>query len=455
MTTQGLRDLLTAMQALDGPKTLILMSEGFGLTDDGMANELAALAAATRTSIYALKLDNQLFEITNSRAPVYEPLSVRNDGLEALDRRGARRAVHRQRHRQPAVREHRVRAVRVLPPRRPVGSGRPRRQVACDPHRCVAPRRDGADAPAAPERAGRPQPAAQSPRRDCRQLDRAAADVGAAAAHRHLRLAWTGAIQGATVDSCRRRQRLHRRAGARGSATSSRIGPASVIESPPAVQMAIAPVMNGVPGALQYSGGASLDPGEYTIKLAVAEGDRVGSVEHVVHASAGGSWRGQLSELMVGGPVGGGEIMRPTVGYTVSFGSLHGYLEAYGPHLEQVAAKYEIATAADEPGADGGRRARPGRWARSDPLHAGDAGRQAAAGRVRAPRHRDVQRPAAQDAHAAVRDRAARGVDDVSRRRGAAAAGEHRAVPAGRGNGADSSASAETTRCGRRSWTIS
>ena len=84
MTTRGLRDLLTAMQALDGPKTLILMSEGFGLTDDGMANELAALAAATRTSIYALKLDNQLFEITNSRAPVYEPLNVRNDGLEAL-----------------------------------------------------------------------------------------------------------------------------------------------------------------------------------------------------------------------------------------------------------------------------------------------------------------------------------------------------------------------------------
>jgi tetratricopeptide (TPR) repeat protein len=52
---------------------------------------------------------------------------------------------------------------------------------------------------------------------------------------------------------------------------------------------------------------------------------------------------------MVGGPVGGGEIMRPTVGYTVSYGSLHGYLEAYGSHLEQVAAKYEIATAAEGP----------------------------------------------------------------------------------------------------------
>ena len=38
------------------------------------------------------------------------------------------------------------------------------------------------------------------------------------------------------------------------------------------------PVMNGVPSALQYAGGASLPPGDYTLKLAVAEGDRIGTV---------------------------------------------------------------------------------------------------------------------------------------------------------------------------------
>ena len=42
--------------------------------------------------------------------------------------------------------------------------------------------------------------------------------------------------------------------------------------------------MNGVPSALQFSGGASLPPGDYTLKLAVAEGDRVGTVEHTIHA---------------------------------------------------------------------------------------------------------------------------------------------------------------------------
>ena len=50
------------------------------------------------------------------------------------------------------------------------------------------------------------------------------------------------------------------------------------------VNAVLTPVMNGVPGALQYAGGASVDPGEYTIKVAVAEGDRMGSVEHPIRA---------------------------------------------------------------------------------------------------------------------------------------------------------------------------
>jgi tetratricopeptide (TPR) repeat protein len=40
--------------------------------------------------------------------------------------------------------------------------------------------------------------------------------------------------------------------------------------------------------------------------------------------------------------------MRPTIGYTVSFGAVHGYLETYGPKTDAVKVKYEIA--ADEHG---------------------------------------------------------------------------------------------------------
>jgi VWFA-related protein len=348
MTTRALRDLLTAMQVLDGPKTLILMSEGFGLTDDGMANELAALAAATRTSIYALKLDNQLFEITNSRAAVYEPLNVRNDGLEALTAaaRGALYIVSGTGNQlfanieselsgyyllgvqsEPADRDGKGHAIRIDVSRRGA-TVRTRRQLLNVPADLNKPRnpRDAIAATLTAPLLMSALPlriatfALRGPEQSKVQL-LIRADVGND--YTAARRAWIGyVIQDPT---------------------------GRVVESPPAVQMAIAPAMNGVPGALQYLGGASLDPGEYTIKFAVAEGDRIGSVEHAVHAVLADLGEVKLSELMVGGPVGSSEIMRPTVGYTVSYGSLHGYVEAYGSHLEQVAAKYEIATTAQGP----------------------------------------------------------------------------------------------------------
>src|SRR5262249_15458460 len=90
------------------------------------------------------------------------------------------------------------------------------------------------------------------------------------------------------------------------------------------------PVMNGVPSALQYKTGSSLSPGTYNMKFAVAEGDRVGTVEHVIHAELPKTDKLAFSELMVGGPIDVGEILQPTIGYQVTFGSVHGYFEAYG-----------------------------------------------------------------------------------------------------------------------------
>ena len=48
--------------------------------------------------------------------------------------------------------------------------------------------------------------------------------------------------------------------------------------------MRLLPVMPGVPSPLQYTAGASLPPGDYTLKLAVVEGERIGTVEHLIHA---------------------------------------------------------------------------------------------------------------------------------------------------------------------------
>jgi len=41
--------------------------------------------------------------------------------------------------------------------------------------------------------------------------------------------------------------------------------------------------------------------------------------------------------------------LQPTVGYQVTFGSLHGYVEAYGPKADAVTVEYEIATAPEAP----------------------------------------------------------------------------------------------------------
>jgi hypothetical protein len=122
-----------------------------------------------------------------------------------------------------------------------------------------------------------------------------------------------------------------------------------VVDNKPADMMRLMPVMNGVPSSLQYTTGASLPPGDYTMKLAAAEGDRAGSVEHVIHAALPAASGLTLSELMVGGPLEVGELLTPTIGYQINFGSVHGYVEAYGAKTDGMTMEYEIATDADAP----------------------------------------------------------------------------------------------------------
>ncbi|HJZ73879.1 MAG TPA: hypothetical protein VKE51_19205, partial [Vicinamibacterales bacterium] len=85
-TTQTLRDLFIGLRLIDAPKTLILISEGFVLQDEANIIDLGRMAAEARTSLYALKLDNEMFDITNSRAPIspFADRQARSEGLELL-----------------------------------------------------------------------------------------------------------------------------------------------------------------------------------------------------------------------------------------------------------------------------------------------------------------------------------------------------------------------------------
>ena len=112
----------------------------------------------------------------------------------------------------------------------------------------------------------------------------------------------------------------------------------------------LSPAANGVASAVIFTGTGSVDPGDYTVKVVVADGERVGSVELPVHASLLDLGKLQLTELVAGGPVPPVNLLRPSVGARVSFGTLQGYLEAYGPDAVTLRVKFEVAAEERGPG---------------------------------------------------------------------------------------------------------
>ena len=344
-TIRGLRDVLSALKAIDGSKTLVLMSEGF-VVDATHAEiiEIGALAAAARTSVYALQLDNQLFDITDARMPMASGADrqAQSAGLETLAGAsrgtlfrvvGSESAIFDRIEAElagyyllgvesdPRDRDGRPHPVRVDVPRRGA-LVRARRQILTvtpadlrprSPREAVA---QGLSAPlllsALPIRVA--TFTLQGPEQSKLQL-LIHADIGtdyATTKRMSLGYVITDA-QGRTVES-------------------------------QSADVRLAPAMTGVPSSLEYVAGANVAPGDYTLRLAVADGDKVGSIEHPIHASLQDAGPVKTSELMVGGPVEGGQPLRPTIGYTVAYGIVHGYLEAYGAESASMHVKYEIAT---------------------------------------------------------------------------------------------------------------
>ncbi len=84
-TIQALRDLFIGLRAIDAPKTLIFISEGFILSDlASTLVDLGSLAAAARTSLYALQLDQALFDVATATMP-RNPFGDRRAATEGLD----------------------------------------------------------------------------------------------------------------------------------------------------------------------------------------------------------------------------------------------------------------------------------------------------------------------------------------------------------------------------------
>lgn len=347
-TIRGLTDLFGGLRTFDAPKTMILISEGFVLSQPGQIIELGRMAAEARTSVYALRLDNQMFDMSDGRIPInpFGDRQARAEGLETLA--GASRGTLFTVSTAEAPFFERIEAELSgyyllgveSDPRDHDGKSHPIRVDVSRRGATVRSRRQILHTPAE----------ARGPR-SRRQTVAAALNSPLLSSALPLRVA-SFSLQGPERDKVQ--LLIHADIGA--DYPSSR--PVSIayiiadqngrVVENQAADARLMPVMNGVPSPLQYTAGASVAPGDYTLKLAVAEGDRVGTVEHPIHAALAEAGGVTLSELMVGGPTEPGELLRPTIGYTASFGSVHGYVEAYGSKADSVTVKYEIA--ADEKG---------------------------------------------------------------------------------------------------------
>jgi hypothetical protein len=93
----------------------------------------------------------------------------------------------------------------------------------------------------------------------------------------------------------------------------------------------------------------ALEPGDYTMKLAVADGDRVGSVEHAVHAALDTGGAVAFSDLVVGGTGSAKPVMAPPLGPTIRTEFVQGVVEAYGAAALDVRGRLEIANTVDRP----------------------------------------------------------------------------------------------------------
>ena len=94
-----MRTLLRGLASIEASKTLFFVSEGFPIDDQRSAvSELGALAGLARTSIYALRLDNRLFDMadpTLPTMPAYERAML-IDSMDSLaeSSRGASFAIN-------------------------------------------------------------------------------------------------------------------------------------------------------------------------------------------------------------------------------------------------------------------------------------------------------------------------------------------------------------------------
>ncbi len=348
LTFTSLRELLTSLKAIDGPKTLIYVSQGFFVDrargdDMGRITEIANLAAAARTSLYALRME----ETPDASRSRVQPLSaedtlVQQYGLDMLSAAAGGTLLNLSGN-GGAVFDRLASELSgyylvgvEADARDRDGKPHPVRVDVSRPNVTVRVRRTmlaGSDAAVARERS--PQ-----------QVVTAALGSPLPASGLPIR-ATAYAFRG--LEASKVRLLIHAEIG-NAYTTPQRLPLAYYVvdKSGKSVDgqltdVRLAPAESGVPSALIFTGGASVDPGDYVVKIAAVDGERVGSLDLPVHASLLDLGRVRLTELLAGEPTQPVNLLRPSIGARVSNGMIHGYLEAYGPDAATLGVTFEVA----------------------------------------------------------------------------------------------------------------
>jgi VWFA-related protein len=353
-TLTSLREVLTSLKAIDAPKTLVLISQGFFTDrerdDGGRISEIGTLASTARTAIYSLRLDDSLADVTRSKASfstsAAEDAMTLRYGLETLTA-AARGALFNLTGTGATIFE-RISSelsgyyLLGLEPDARDRDGKPhpvrvdvsRAGTIVRAHRTLL---AGAETSTAGPRTPREAATAAlaSPLPASSLSIKAIAFAFRGLEPSKVRLLIHAEI-GSNYTAPQRLSIAYYVLDKNGKSVDGQVS-----------DVRIAPTA-GVPSPLVFSGGASVDPGEYVVKLAVADGDRVGSIDMPIRASLLDLGRVKLTELIAGGPIPPVNLLRPSVGARVSFGTLHGYLEAYGPDAATLGVRFEVA--ADERG---------------------------------------------------------------------------------------------------------
>ncbi len=346
-TLSALYGLLDTLKKIEAPKTLVLVSEGFTMTSPSGVTALGSIAAASRTSVYALKLDDRIFDAATRRPPPpgVGDRQLRFAGLETLASAskggvfeviGAGSAAFERLERE--ISGYYLIGVESMPADTD-GKAHPINVQVGRKGTVVRARRELADVAVARANATNP-------------LEVVAAALSSPLITPALPL-HVATFSLRDRDPSKIQVLIHADIGSDyTSATSVTLGYVISDSSGTIVEHQVgdgrlAPPGN-FPAPLPYTVSASLEPGEYTLKIAVTEGGRVGSVEHPVHAGLIDAGSLKLSELMIGGPVDAKELLRPTISYDINFGGVQGYMEAYGT-AGSLLMRYEVAPTADAP----------------------------------------------------------------------------------------------------------